>query len=233
MNSVVLCLRFISCAALLSAGLASTQTLTKGTDLAADRPGTAVRTIPKPIPNPAVAYLYVSQRTGENLPFQVTAYVVHANGLLTSVVGSPFQADAGSIAVNGKYLFGTSVDNANINTYAIEPGGGLTYITSSNVEQISGRPYGYSGDLTLDHTGSTFSEMIREMGYDGVNSVLDSLAINKKTGALTMTQGYRAVPMQTNNYGWYSWFNPLAISADNQYVYQIGPMLPETSFSKE
>jgi len=103
-KSVVFCLRFILCALLLSAGLAFTQT--PSLTLAAK-------------PAPPIDYVYVSQTPVNPGPNQVYGFAAAASGKLTPILGSPFQADVKYMAVNGKYLFGSTTDNLYLNSYTI------------------------------------------------------------------------------------------------------------------
>jgi hypothetical protein len=58
-----------------------------------------------------VAYVYVAGSPGNGAPSVIVGYSASANGALTPIPGSPFQENAGSMAVNGKYLM--AVNNSN------------------------------------------------------------------------------------------------------------------------
>jgi 6-phosphogluconolactonase (cycloisomerase 2 family) len=86
-----------------------------------------------------VAYVYVSgQKTaGVN---EIYAFAAASSGKLTRVSGSPFPGNIASMAVNGKYLFGSSDEQTDISSFSIAPDGALKQAAS-----IDGRKYnGYA-----------------------------------------------------------------------------------------
>jgi hypothetical protein len=107
-----------------------------------------------------VAYVYVASSPGNGEPNVIVGYSASSNGALTPIPGSPFQQNAGSMAVNGKYLM--AVNNSsppNIDTLQIGSKGALTYVTSTPCAQTS------NGCLTafnlfFDHTGSDLYVML-------------------------------------------------------------------------
>jgi hypothetical protein len=169
---------------------------------------------PKPAPNPAVAYVYVSQTPVTSGPNQVVGFVAHENGALTSIEGSPFDADIDLMAVNGKYLFGGTTDQLYINSYTIGKNGALTFAVANDIYQITGGTdtYGVTGKLDLDHMGATLYDT---RYFSGWNNSLYAFIINKATGALTLPPGFT---MDLGN--GMTGAGASTISADNKYLYQ-------------
>jgi hypothetical protein len=99
-----------------------------------------------------VAYVYVS--TGSK---EINAFAAASNAALTRVSGSPFFANVGYMALNGKYLFATN--GTYIYSYSIASNGALKYISAFNATQRNPYGSGGPGDLFLDHSGQSL--------YDG------------------------------------------------------------------
>src|SRR5258708_38881480 len=59
---------------------------------------------------PPVAYVYVSGTPANSSVNEIAGYAAAANGKLTPLPGSPFNASVTSMAVNGLFLFGTNTD---------------------------------------------------------------------------------------------------------------------------
>jgi hypothetical protein len=121
-----------------------------------------------------VAYVYVSSSSG------IVAYDAASNGKLTHIAGSPFAGDLGSIAANGKYLFGTNPSGTFIDSYSIESGGALRYATSTNAHASCGA----IGPIFLDHTGATLYDFF----FDGqicANNTYQAFKIEESTGKLS------------------------------------------------
>jgi hypothetical protein len=137
-----------------------------------------------------VAYVYV----GTNAPNQVVGYAASASGQLTSIPGSPFYAELGSMAVNGKYLFGS--DNVpgsdrNVYSYLMESNGSLKYLGATDIQANTGLNPTY---VTLDHTGATLYVFSSD-GYDGNFA---SYNVAKPTGKLTYLSETTSVPNSDN-----------------------------------
>jgi len=128
-----------------------------------------------------VAYVYVASSPGNGEPNVIVGYSASSNGALTPIPGSPFQQNAGSMAVNGKYLM--AVNNSsppNIDTLQIGSKGALTYLTSTPCAQTS------NGCLTafnlfFDHTGSDLYVMLFD---ENTNDDTESFAVDKSSGTL-------------------------------------------------
>jgi len=173
MKPAVLCLRFISCVALLSPGVAFSQTPSEESDKVAAAP---------------VAYVYVSQRPVKSGPNQVLGFAAAANGTLTAIEGSPFDADVNLMAVNGKFLFGGTTDELYLDTYTIERDGALKFAVANDISRLAGKVDSstYSSYLTLDPTGAT----LYDLRFDGGgNGYYEAFVINKASGALTLPSG--------------------------------------------
>lgn len=130
-----------------------------------------------------VAYIYVANNPKNSSTNEVTAWSAASDGKLTPVFGSPFRENVAGMAVNGKYLVAANRSEPVIDTFAIESGGGLRYVTSTNYAKFtSSQECGGAGQLFFDHTGATL--YIQEFNYDCANTGVASFALNKYTGAL-------------------------------------------------
>ena len=126
-----------------------------------------------------VAYVYVSNiLTGTTS--EVHAYAATKNGKLTPVDGSPFSADVTNMAVNGKYLFGSSSNGTSVDSYFIESDGALRFAASNNIVNSNYNGCGFSGPIFFDHTGATLYDM--EFQGDCSNNMYQSLKVGKSTG---------------------------------------------------
>ena len=173
MKPVVFCLRFISCLALLSPGVAFSQTPSNEADKVAAAP---------------VAHVYISQSPVKSGPNQVLGFATAANGALTPIEGSPFDADVNLMATNGKFLFGGTTDELYLNTYTIEKDGALKFAVANDISRLAGGAYStqYSTYLVLDHTGATLYDL--RFNVD-TNGYYEAFVIDKATGALTLPPG--------------------------------------------
>ena len=68
-----------------------------------------------------VAFIYVSNNPNNSSTNQIQAFAAAANGKLTPVPGSPFRDDITNMAVNGKYLFGSTRNGIYIAEFWIGP----------------------------------------------------------------------------------------------------------------
>jgi 6-phosphogluconolactonase (cycloisomerase 2 family) len=106
--------------------------LASAQELSASDAQAAVSTAP-------VAFVYVSNTPGSG-PNKITAFAAAANGKLTPVPGSPFPDNVTSMAVNGKYLFGSNKGGVFVAAFAIQSNGALHWSTSTNVAQYNSLP---------------------------------------------------------------------------------------------
>ena len=146
------------------------------------------------------AFVYVLSNPGSN-NFEINAFSADSKGQLTPVPGSPFAANANSIAANRNYLFGT--DGENIYSFSIASNGALTQVSSINAVQFTD---GYIGFLFLDRTGSTLYD--KNFFFDGGNTGDQSFSIDGSSGALTNLAG---VPVE--------WGYSLSFVGNNLYGY--------------
>ncbi len=128
-----------------------------------------------------VAYVYVASYPGNNEANVIFGYSASSNGALTPIPGSPFQENAGSMAVNGKYLMAANNSSPlNIDTLQIGSNGVLAYITSTACDQ-TGNACLNAFNLFFDHTGSDLYVMELD---DNFNDNTESFAVDKSSGAL-------------------------------------------------
>jgi 6-phosphogluconolactonase (cycloisomerase 2 family) len=155
-----------------------------------------------------VAYVYVSSTPKNGNVSQIEAFAANKHGKLTSVPGSPFSADEGSMAVNGLYLFAANNKTPNIDAYSIESNGALTFAASTNYAKYNPNDCGSAGPIFLDHTGSSL--YVLEYNGDCSNNLYQSFAINNHTGQLS-NRGTGAVN---------SWLSlPASFTGNDVYAY--------------
>jgi hypothetical protein len=132
--------------------------------------------------NAPVAFVYVSSNPNNSSTNQISAYAASADGQLTPVTGSPFADDVTSMAVNGKYLFGSTRNGIYVAAFHIESDGALRWSKSTDIVQFNPSDCGSSGPLFLDHTGATVYDT--ESYSDCSNNSYQSLGVTNSTGAL-------------------------------------------------
>jgi WD40 repeat protein len=155
-----------------------------------------------------VAYVYVSgQKTaGVN---EIYAFAAASSGKLTRVSGSPFPGNIASMAVNGKYLFGSSDEQTDISSFSIAPDGALKQAASIDGRKYNGYDCGGPGPLFLDHTGATLYDL-DFLGNICANNTYQSFRIEKTAGELDYLGSDGEDP----------WFNvPLSFIGNNTYAY--------------
>ena len=155
-----------------------------------------------------VAFLYVSSSlsTGN----QINAFTVATNGHLTPVTGSPFSADVQSMALKGKYLFGTN--GTEIFSFSIGSSGALKLASSVNAQQFNGFACGGPISLFPDLTGVT----LYDADYDGescANNTYQFFGIDQPSGALNYL-GASDATVQIEQ--------PLSFIGNNLYGYSSG-----------
>lgn len=153
------------------------------------------------------AYVYVSSAAGAS--YEVNAYSAASNGALTPVAGSPFPANVGYMAVNGRYLFGT--DGIDIYSYSIADDGSVAEVSSTNAQQMNNPP-GCGGPyaIFLDHTGANlYDEDI--YGNQCANNAYQFLDINSSSGVLS----YLGVTTAASP----AFSVPLSFIGSNEYAY--------------
>jgi hypothetical protein len=140
----------------------------------------------------------------------VNAFAAAANGKLTVIPGAPFKADIGDMAVNGKYLFGSTFSSKYIAQFLIQPNGALQWTRSTNIVQHD-QPGCSSvlGSLVLDHTGTTIYDEVLDFDNCGSN-VAQSFKVEKPSGALQYLGNDRTLDL----FG-----GPLSFIGNNIYAY--------------
>lgn len=134
-----------------------------------------------PSPQASVAFVYVSSSPASKT-YEVNGFAAASDGKLIPISGSPFSADVQSMAVNGKYLFGTN--GIDIYSFSIAPDGGLEKVGSINARRFNGNNCGGPYALFLDHTGSTIYDQDL-YGNECANNTYQSFRINRSSGELT------------------------------------------------
>jgi hypothetical protein len=129
-----------------------------------------------------VAFIYVSNNPNNSSTNEIQAFAAAANGKLTPVPGSPFRDDITNMAVNGKYLFGSTRNGIYIAEFLIGAKGALHWTKSTDIVQFNQGDCGNSGPLFLDHTGTSLYDL--EFFSDCSNNSYHSLAVNKSNGTL-------------------------------------------------
>jgi len=158
-----------------------------------------------------VAYVYVSSTPTNSSVNEIVGFVAAANGKLTPLPGSPFNASVASMAVNGRYLFGSDTDALNIDAYRIELNGALSIANQTDVANFNSGDCGYAGPLFLDHTGQSLY-VLDYRGDSCSNNEYQSLHVMKSKGALTNI-GEGVVD------NWLS--QPAAFIGNNVYAYYV------------
>jgi hypothetical protein len=136
-----------------------------------------------------VAYVYVSYAPDikSSNTHKIAGYKAWADGTLTAMPQSPFNADVSSMAVNGKYLMASSNATTYIETYQMEYGGVLGYVTQAEYAHYnnSSSDCGSASQIFFDHTGSSL--YVHEINASSAcaNTGVASFALNKSTGALS------------------------------------------------
>jgi hypothetical protein len=138
-----------------------------------------------------VAYVYVASTPANSNVSEVLAYTADANGILTPVDGSPFSANVNSLAVNGKFLFGSDNDGTDMDAYTLEPNGALSLSAQTSV--VEGDNCDSPGPIFLDHTGQSLYN-VDIYGNVCANSTYEAFSIASGTGAVTFLDYAGASP---------------------------------------
>ena len=158
-----------------------------------------------------VAYVYVSNNPNNSSTNELHAYAASADGKLTPITGSPFADDLTSMAVNGKYLFGSNRNGIYVAAFAIASNGAPRWTNSTDIVQFNADDCGSTGPLFLDHTGTTLYDL--EFRSDCANNTYQSLAVNKTTGKLR----------NLGSGGTDEWlYLPASFIGNNLYAYSAG-----------
>lgn len=157
------------------------------------------------IPAAPVAYVYVSINHGG--AYEVNGYSAASNGQLTAISGSPFSANVQSIAVKGKYLFGTN--GVDIDSFSVSSSGALTQVSTLNAQNFNQNSCGGPENVFLDRTGVTLYDADL-LGNICANNAYQSFGIDASTGALSYLGSAVASP---------AYNAPLSFTGGNVYGY--------------
>ncbi|HET6216359.1 MAG TPA: hypothetical protein VFE27_05025 [Acidobacteriaceae bacterium] len=153
-----------------------------------------------------VAYLYVSSSPSSG-KWQINAYSASSSGKLTPIVGSPFSAKGGEMALTSKWFFTTN--GIDIYTSSISSTGALKPVSSINAQKFNSCDCGGPATLFLDHTGATLYDW--DYNADGgLNNAYQSFDVDHDTGKLSYTG---ATSVSAGFYG------SLSFVANNEYAY--------------
>ena len=141
------------------------------------------------------AYVYVTSETSSAGVYQIEAYAAGANGQLTSVPGSPFNQNVGTMAATNAYLLATANSGSDINTYTIGSNGALTLGPQFDYSQIASQMATQFGSQTgftcsmgvdaFDRTGqSLYAEVLCARPSDNVD-LIASFAFDSSNGTLS------------------------------------------------
>ena len=151
------------------------------------------------------AYVYVATNPATTGALgNIYGFSASAAGKLTAIAGSPLASPTSTIALNGKWLFGTSnpVEGPfTANSYSIAANGALKLVDTATEPETLGEPVA----LILDHTGNTLYAQEYADDIDGYVP----FAINQTTGKLTQLSSNFSEAAGSR----------LTFTADNQFAY--------------
>ncbi|MGC2636708.1 MAG: hypothetical protein WA294_05995 [Acidobacteriaceae bacterium] len=167
----------------------------------------------------AAAYVYVPDTTSAGANY-IDGYYASSTGALTAMPGSPYpvakckistNCGLGSIALNGKWLFGT--DGYNIDVFSMASNGALKQTASDPEGELAGTtpetPSGGPAELFLDHTGATLYDF--NVNLNGTeNNGYQAFAIDQQNGHISLINQAGGSPEDEGS---------LAIIANNKFGY--------------
>ena len=166
--------------------------------------------------NPS-AYVYVSSNySGSNN--RTVAFWANTSGQLAPIPGSPFPNNITSMAVNGKFLFGSDNvpnDNGrNIYSYLIQSNGVLKYLGATNIQKWASEDNCNDGEnLLLDHSGGYLYSYVVEANCNS-GTAFESFKVNWSTGMLSY------LGMSSPNT--FTLGPPLTFATNNVFAYAAG-----------
>jgi hypothetical protein len=175
------------------------------------------------------AYIYIADQTSSSGPNQIVGYAADANGRLTTVPGSPFSQDVGSMAASGTYLMATANTQPDINSYTIGSNGALTLASQFNYTQetgyrtSSGSGCGSASGLRFDHSGQSLYATVGNIDCSS-NNAIASFAVSSSNGSLSY--------LGNVNIG-YNSSGDIAFLGDNDFAYSAFPGIYWTVLSLE
>ena len=174
--------------------------------LAASRAGIAETA---PTGSTTIAHVYVSYTPSGSSTNMVAGFRAAADGVLTTISGSPFLANVGSMAVTGGYFFGSNTTGNGIDSFRIRPNGALHWLNSTNVQTPDPTGCVYPSDIILDHSGATLYRVQYSGGLCD-HTHYQSFWINKANGMLHFLGKSGDIFL----------FNaPLSFTGNNKYAY--------------
>lgn len=156
-----------------------------------------------------VAFVYVSYGPDGAYQNKVTGYAADADGRLTVLPGSPFNANVDSMVTTNSYLFGSETLGTFVAAFKIQPSGALKWTYSTDVQQFDTSACANPGELVLDHTGATLYRAQLVGGLCDSTEYL-SLQIDKTNGRLKFI-GRSAQK--------FLWNDPLSFNSTNHFAY--------------
>lgn len=166
-----------------------------------------------------VAYVYVASSPSAG-PNTIHGYYASSTGALTAMPGSPYavakckvsSCGVGSLALNGKWLFGT--DGYDIDVYSMAANGALKQTATDPVGFLDNSqnppiPAGGPGSVFLDHTGATlYDAFINLNGTE--NNGYQAYAIDEQNGKISLINQVSGGP----EYG-----STLTFASNNEFAY--------------
>lgn len=161
-----------------------------------------------------VAYIYIANNPKDSSTNEITAFTAASDGKLTPVSGSPFRENVAAMATNGKYLLAISRNTTNLDTFAMESGGALHYVTSADYASHTNGDCASAGQLFFDHTGKNL--YVQEFNADCANTGVASFALNNSNGYLSyLGLDITGAFPGDNNAAWFIGNNAYAYTAVN------------------
>ncbi|MGC2636707.1 MAG: hypothetical protein WA294_05990 [Acidobacteriaceae bacterium] len=166
----------------------------------------------------AAAYVYVAGTTKAGANY-IDGYYASSTGALTAMPGSPYAVAkckvapycaVGSIALNGKWLFGT--DGYDIDVFSMAANGALKQTATYAVGTASGSPPVPTGgplDVFLDHSGATLYDWYFDLNGTG-NNGYQAYAIDQQTGGFSLINQVQGGP---------GYEGPISFIGNNEFAY--------------
>ena len=156
-----------------------------------------------------VAFVYVSSTAsdGDNV---INAFTATADGRLTEVSGSPYAFNDASLTLDRTRLYGANNSSAAIDAYSIASTGALTYLASTNYQDVSSG-CGQAGSLFPDRSGTDL--YITLFDGDCANDYYESFAANNAKGSIKYLGN-----VETGAF--FAAYRPATFMGDNRYAYE-------------
>lgn len=191
------------CLAVLSTGLAFTQTSTSAASPAAS------------VTPADVDFVYVGTHKG------VYLYDATSSGMFNLVPGSPFQPTGLMIGSNGKYFISLGTDY--VHSYSVASNGAIGHqVSQINTQNYYGSDCGTTAGAVLDHTGEYVYVQLAGALNGSTDTICDALQtykISSTSGALTFVGSTLFDVGSSASAG-----SPLAITGNGAYAYNLTPV---------